>query len=662
MKRTYVVILSVLGLFITVTGIAFAFFYATNNDSDVGVSGAAKEINTVEYIPGTSLQIPSSGIYPGWIGVQDFQIAVPNGITSGSGTYEIVLETNIHEDYSDWITYELYKTTDMGNTITRVEGTLSDDVYNLYVDDSLTPNGFTIPDDSIASGVANSTSGDISVDKVSYDLSTFEDTKYYLVIRFLNEDINQNAAINKYFEITIKMKQVVNEGIADESGANPPVLDSTMIPVLIEEGTGSITIADTTKEWYNYTNSEWANAVIVNETFTQRNPGTEIPIDEIMQMYVWIPRFEYTKSSITDPSDAIEIRFVGTDITSTTNQVNNDDTIVHPAFCWGNTCQTVRSDVENKEIPGFWIGKFENTSYNPNIIIKPNTIISLSDSELIPLLREDNSISGSYSITTYNSWTDVTLNITADEHAMKSLDWGAVAYLAQSQYGICNTDGTCTNSTDGTDKEIQANTHYFEWNGYNTVSGCIGDGTIIKVDEADVFNPYSINAGVSDKDVGICPESNRWQTSNGVMGSTTHNVTGVYDMAGGADEYVSTHFDDQYGTYPAPTSIENKYYDQYLILPSGSEGMTSFDNTYALIGDAFKELVPLTAWNSGSYYMSMDSHILRGGSINGSEYSYPYSTNDLNIWYSTTNNYYYHNGTSYVGSPHYTTRQVIVHE
>ncbi len=215
MKKSYIITLSVIGLFVLVTGVAFAFFYATNNDSDVDVTGSAKEINAVEYLPGSSMDIPVSGIYPGWIGVMDFTVGKPDGVTAGVGTYEIVLETDIDPAYSDWITYELYKSTDMGKSITRVEGTLSDDVFNLYVDDSLTPNGYTIPDDAFIDGVANSTTGNVSVDKQSYDFSTYQNTKYYLVMRFLNENINQNAAINKDFEIKVVMKEVAEEETID---------------------------------------------------------------------------------------------------------------------------------------------------------------------------------------------------------------------------------------------------------------------------------------------------------------------------------------------------------------------------------------------------------------------------------------------------------------
>ncbi len=588
MKKSSILLFGAIALLLTITGVSYAFFYATNNNSDVGVSGAAKEINTVEYVPGTSLNIPESGIYPGWIGVQDFQVVVPDGVTSGTGTYEIVLETNIHEDYGDWITYELYKTTDYSNTITRVEGTLSDDIYNLYVDDSLTPNGFTIPDAAIASGIANNTSGDISVDKVKYDLSTFEDTKYYLVIRFLNEDLNQNAAINKYFEITIKMKQVVDEPGGNDYedptiAGNDPVLDSKLVPVLIEEGTGVVTIADTSQEWYNYTNSEWANAVIVNDnTYLTASAGTVIPMESIEQMYVWIPRYEYKKSSIVNASESIEINFVP--ISTVNTDIENNDVIVHPAFTFGGVEQA-----------GIWVGKFEmgfndgesESTANVEYIIKPN-VNSVHSTNVSTMYDKIN-----------NAMTTYSMDATTDVHMMKNTEWGAVAYLSQSKYGICEDDITCS-------VRMGINNYFNNVYVYDIVTGC-GD------EETPVANNVT--------GIEICPASNRWETESGVNASTTHNITGIYDMAGGRWEYVMGNMQDSSGDFYSSksgftTAPDAKYYDSY------AHSSSATDYTRGLYGDATTELNiswnPMTNWNSdsASFVVSSHSWFIRGGNSN----------------------------------------------
>ena len=74
---------------------------------------------------------------------------------------------------------------------------------------------------------------------------------------------------------------------------------------------------------------------------------------------------------------------------------------------------------------------------------------------------------------------------TADSHMMKNIEWGAVAYLKQSIYGLGITD-----------IGINSNSSYYTGGGSGT--------------------SYKTNIGQS----------------------TTGNITGVYDMSGGAYEYV----------------------------------------------------------------------------------------------------------------------------
>ena len=79
---------------------------------------------------------------------------------------------------------------------------------------------------------------------------------------------------------------------------------------------------------------------------------------------------------------------------------------------------------------------------------------------------------------------------------MKNIEWGAVAYLKQSNYGL----GVI---------EIGAN------NNYNYKTGC----------------------GIAQSGMGST-SCNTYNTSTGMLASTTGNITGVYDMSGGAYEYV----------------------------------------------------------------------------------------------------------------------------
>ena len=128
--------------------------------------------------------------------------------------------------------------------------------------------------------------------------------------------------------------------IAGAENVNAPDLTSNMTPVMWD-GTEWIAIDASDPSWYDYAKGEnrWANVVIGNY-----DVGTSLGDGSNVDMYVWIPRFEY------DP-DEISIRFVsGTDI--------ND--LIHPAF----TKRHIDSNdnVETIEVPGFWISKYRITT------------------------------------------------------------------------------------------------------------------------------------------------------------------------------------------------------------------------------------------------------------------------------------------------------------
>ena len=58
---------------------------------------------------------------------------------------------------------------------------------------------------------------------------------------------------------------------------------------------------DIDNNWYNYDIGQWANAVTVSSSSRDRylsSPvGTEISMEDIETMWVWIPRYSYTIGS-----------------------------------------------------------------------------------------------------------------------------------------------------------------------------------------------------------------------------------------------------------------------------------------------------------------------------------------------------------------------------
>ena len=120
-----------------------------------------------------------------------------------------------------------------------------------------------------------------------------------------------------------------------------------------------------------------------------------------------------------------------------------------------------------------------------------------------------------------------------DPHMMKNSEWGAVAYLSK-------------------------NTKY-------------GKGSEIWINQSSDYITEQAGASVNASGTGT---SYAYDTSNGQQASTTGNVTGVYDMNGGADEFVAGYMNngDSYLQTNASTLVnaEEKYKDVYKATTSGT--------------------------------------------------------------------------------------------
>ena len=395
----------------------------------------------------------------------------------------------------------------------------------------------------------------------------------------------------------------------DRSGANAPELTDNMIPVYYDETSSSWKKADSSNNdekyrWYDYNNKVWANAVTVTSTnrstYLKASAGTEIPMDDINTMWVWIPRYTYTYLNTNTPEE-IKIKFekgtnssgtikctdnvTGTSTTSETctDSTNNGliagtSTYTHPAFTFGD-----------KKLTGFWVGKFELTGSISDITVKPDLqsireqTVSAFETNIMNMKNSGNK----YGFTTND-----------DTHMIKNMEWGAVTYLSHSKYGI--------------NKEVALNSN----SSYKTGCGPQSEG--------------------SPQSGSTC---NSYNTTLGQLASTTGNIYGVYDMSGGSWEYVMGNLVNSsgemyssssgYGTYP-----ESKYYDKY----SYGEDITEY--TRGKLGDATKEMAPTGTngnwykdyayfpyssyswfWRGGGYNYGSDAGLFGFSSDYGSSYS-----------------------------------------
>ena len=396
----------------------------------------------------------------------------------------------------------------------------------------------------------------------SVDTSKFNERQYSYRFR-----VNVNSG-----NITSSSKPVS----LDASGANAPELTSNMIPVYYDEGSNEWKKADSNNakeanKWYDYDNKMWANAVTVTstnrDTYLNANVGTTIPMDDINTMWVWIPRYTYTYLNTNTPQE-ISIKFEsGTNSTGTikcvdavtgtsstsetcTDETNGSliagtSTYTHPAFWWDKDDDNVRETGE--ELTGIWVGKFEVSS---DTTCTPSNNVAVGSGCNLQTIRPQikpnvTSWRGAQVGTFFNgiqkmreSGNQYGFSTTDETHMMKNMEWGAVTYLSHSKYGI--------------NKEIAINSA----NTYTTGCGPQSEG--------------STSSGAT---------CNGYTTTLGQSASTTGNVSGVYDMSGGAWEYMMGNMVYSNGQPMSGNSTSNNYNSAFTgILYNGG---TSFTGTYA---------------------------------------------------------------------------------
>jgi hypothetical protein len=372
-------------------------------------------------------------------------------------------------------------------------------------------------------------------------------------------------ATNEKVKCSVAFNEIYTEEILN--GADPVISDNLIAVNIADDGT--VTKADTTKEWYKYESKKWANAVILKNKTITYDDGATIPEDNIESYFVWIPKYSYqlwnlgTYTSATeissldeltgsDKQDTINIKFGITNTSDsksgecTTPLVSGEsgnckvgDYMTHPAFI-------------NVGTNGLWVGKFE-TGYDGATTTSEAQVSSTDSTKIIVKPN----VYSWRSNTVYNFFmASYNYNRNLDSHMMKNTEWGAVAYLSYSKYGI--------------NGEIWIN------NSSNYVTGCVGN---------------SVSASTYNGCV------NSYNTVTGYNGSTTGNITGIYDLSGGAYELVAAYIDG-YPLYSGFTSDNLMKYAKYLDVYNASSSITTYN--YRILGDATGEIGPFYA--VGGYY------------------------------------------------------------
>ena len=339
---------------------------------------------------------------------------------------------------------------------------------------------------------------------------------------------------------------------------------------------------DEWNKWYDYENKQWANARTADGS-----------------MWVWIPRYEY---KIDSTAKIIDVNFV-----QGTSTVTTSGYTLHPAFS---------TDLNNggwsSDIAGFWIAKYaagfqnatageidkivENSglkyttvssAYASNYL--QSTLTANSTEMTLPVFKPNtyvyNNISAgdSYLLTQKIGTATMYGLRNVDSHLQKNSEWGAVAYLTHSKYGLNGAEITINNK-----------------NLNNTIDTKGASGTKGYV--------YAVTSyGDSD-------------TANDINASSTHNMSGVFDLSGCVWERTAGFCKGGNASTPewhsamatSGTTASTKY-------------VTIYENSYDAnnkIGDAVKETSTsgkgTTSWNGDySYFVTTSGSVfLRGGHFN----------------------------------------------
>ena len=328
----------------------------------------------------------------------------------------------------------------------------------------------------------------------------------YRVYLWLNESgSDQSSFQGKSFSGELRAE------IIPDAKPSVPELDDGMIPVVISDTGITKTISKDDTSWYNYKKKQWANVVLVNNNSRANylnTTGVTVNEDDILAYYVWIPRYKYKIWSVDNndkegKEQEIEIVFENkSDSKTLGTQIGEYRT--HPAFTFGDI-----------ELNGIWVGKFETTGTADTPTIKPN-VQSLGSQKISAQFTTAQKLGTS----TYGSTSKV------DAHMMKNSEWGAVAYLSHSKYGV--------------NREVYINNSSNYYTGRS--GGNVGGSTAINTVYTDrTETTQYVGPGFYTWDGYLLEYNTQNKTTIhdiSKVASTTGNITGVYDMSGGTWEYV----------------------------------------------------------------------------------------------------------------------------
>ena len=340
------------------------------------------------------------------------------------------------------------------------------------------------------------------------------------------------------------------EGYNANKNVNSPKVTTGMIPVK-HNGTEWVVCSKEDPEWYSYDDTKkWANIMLSDGKYKEGKvqEGQVVKENELGSMYVWIPRYAYRIAGEKN----IEVNFLkgntnkdknGKEYTINESVDTKTTAIVHPAF-----------NLAGGQLSGIWVSKFEASGTNKDGNAVGNASSSSSAQQNAP---DETTIAKS--LPNKISWRHITVGESqkrsmdiagaqkekygleyANSHLIKNSEWGAVAYLCYSQYGnVPKINGAGS---------LVPNSHWYDMYTGQGPKGTNDEGWYNRTDDTHNYN-----------------------TANGVLASTTGNVTGIYDMSGGNWERVAGYLDNgnwSLNNYGKSADGSIKYFENGKINPA----------------------------------------------------------------------------------------------
>lgn len=393
---------------------------------------------------------------------------------------------------------------------------------------------------------------------------------------------NDQASYDEQFALQSVIDEFGNweentDNFNSDKGVNSPKITKGMIPVKWN-GSNWVVCSTSDSDWYTYGNTAetklWANIMLSDGTYKAGivQEGTVVAEEDLGSMYVWIPRYAYQMpENAQTTKGTIDVTFLqgntnkdedGNSYVKASSTTNTETTkVVHPGFTLGN-----------KELTGIWVAKFEASGTNSsgvavgNATAEGKSTTNHPNGEYDPVAADSTTIVRS--IPNVPSWRGIRIGdcewqsmsiagVNKDKygidycnsHLLKNSEWGAVAYLCYSNYGNVPMKNACGSLTQNKD----SNWYYNLYTGQGPASNSSDNGTYNYVDSSTITN-------------------HGYTSPNGVLASTTGNVTGIYDMNGGAWEYVAAYLDNKSGNLGYGNSTisgADRYFSTQYELNSG---------------------------------------------------------------------------------------------